>query len=213
MPRIERNIKKIQKKRRSYRETPAKAKTRETIFQIIEKYDDLLSMHTNNPSAETEEAIQKYQLYLKNKNQLALYFRSYVKDNHIEGTLLSNGKIRELITVELAKESLVLIDGIIRKPRSISIENTCSTGNVLTVLTKQEHIVELSKKLSKVFFDEPVKIFSPCNNMIMIIELGDYSPTMNDRIRFLAKQVTFDFALKNGLDPKATSDTLKYVLL
>lgn len=213
MPRIQRNLEKIKKKRRTYRETPTKAKTREVIYQIIEEYDKLLLKQLNNPNLETEKAIEKYQLYLKNKHRLSTYFESYVEDNKIEGTLLSNGKIRELITVELDKESLVFVDGLIRKPRTISLENTRATGNVFTILTKQEHIVKLTKNLTKALFDVPAKILSPCNNMIIIIELGDYSPSMNKELKLLIKQVLFAFALDNDLRSEETSDTLKYTLL
>lgn len=213
MPRIQRNVKKIEKARRTYRETPAKAKTREVIYQIIEEYDKLLTQQSANPNPETEKEIEKYQLYLKNKNQLFLYYDNYVKNNHIDGTIRSTGKVRELITAELAKESLIIADGLIRKPQTISLENTRATGNVFTILTKQEHIKELDKILSRELMDKPAKPFIPCNNMIMVIELGDYSPSMNHQIELIIKRVLLDFALKNGLNPKVTTDTLKYALL
>ena len=78
---------------------------------------------------------------------------------------------------------------------------------------KSEFVSIALKELNQRLYAFNVLIQSPCSNMIQIIELGDYTPSMNEELKLKIKQYILELALNNNLTPKETSEHTKYALL
>ena len=73
-------------------------------------------------------------------------------------------------------------------------------------------IDELIDMLKTALIDDYVQIMAPCNNMIIIIEIGDYTSEINKELLIKIKQVIVTFSLSHRLVSKETSETTKYYL-
>ncbi len=194
-------------KTKKYRDTEAKQNTRIVIYSIIDKYDELCSQ-----TADGDQTVaNQYATKIKNPNRLAISCMEYAEQHYDEVMLRSGGKIRELIKDMMNCGNLLKVDGLIRRNRAF-LNSEMTTGNIFTVIIKPEFVSQALKELNERLYDYPVMIQSPCSNLIQIIELGDYTPTMNEELELSIKQYLLELALHRNMISKETSVLTKYAL-
>lgn len=205
--------------------TLAQQNSLDIIYAIVSEYDNLVFEYKSNPSSQNKRKMDQYKKNIKNVNSLAEYFLTYCtekeNDNQneseiafdTENTLKAPSKIRKLIDSEIEYGNLIKIDGLIRNPKTVPYDNQSATGNTLTIVIDQLHIDNLIEKLNSVLINEPVKILLPCSNMIIIIELGSYSPNMNKDLYQKIRKIIMDYILGHPLlkEPQISTNT-NYVL-
>lgn len=158
--------------------TQRQLNTLHIIHELVAEYDNLQRLFTEEPTNINKRKILAYSLHLKSVNQLSEYFIQYTMDKDLD-TLNAPSKIRALITNEIKSGTLVKINGLIRTPHTVPYENVSASGNVITVILPPHCVSPLVDALVNNLIDEPVKFIVPCNNMVTIIEIGNYKPSMD----------------------------------
>lgn len=192
-------------------DSPRKQKTKEILRELVAEYDKLLVEYTTNPTSENRRRKDEYKCHLKSANKLSSLFRDHIGIERND-TLTNDTKIREVIAEEIKNLNLVKVDGLIRLPKTIPYENISATGNTITIMLNSRFIDELITILKTTLIDDSVQITVPCNNMIIIIELGDYTPNINKELLIKIKQIIMEFSLTHRLLSKETCETTKYYL-
>lgn len=210
------NIKVTRKKNEVPKKEPytsIQMNSKKIIHDFIAEYDQLLVDYENTSSSTLKRKIEEFEVHLKNPSRLASYFLSYTEANKPPVAVYTNeSKLRQFITSEIERGELITAEGLIRTPEHIPLENVSASGNVITVFLPPSHAEELYAKLVEVFIDEPVKVKMPCNNMIIIIEIGKYAPQINSKLLQIAKNTIMDFAIPNSLAGDPVAETTKYYL-
>lgn len=186
--------------------------TKKIIFDLVAAYDSLLVEYTLNPTAKAKRMLDEYAQHLKNKSQLQTFFINYIDDNNIQDTLSSSSKIRKLITKEIEDKNLIIIDDLIRISRTTPRANDIATGNIISITFPDKYLDALKESLDKALVNQPVHILVPCSNLVLVIELGDHTPTMNNDLRNLVGSVVLTLALENNLTPSSATEQTKFVL-
>ena len=187
------------------------SKTKERIRELVAEYNKLEITYKTAPTAENKRRMVEYAYHLKNPTRLSILFQND-KVYGTDGFLLGDGRIREAIQQDLNDGNLIKVDGLIRLPNTIPYENVSSTGNTVHILLNPRYIDELITILKTTLIDDSVQITVPCNNMIIIIELGDYTPNINNELLIKIKQIIMEFALTHRLLSKETCEKTKYYL-
>lgn len=173
--------------------TQRKLNTIKVIHELVAEYDNLQRLFTEEPTNINKRKILAYSLHIKSANQLSEYFIKYIAENKIYDTLTASSKIRDIISNELKEGTLVKLNGLIRNPRTVPYENVSASGNMITVILPPHCVSPLVDALVNNLIDEPVKFIVPCNNMITIIEVGNYKPSMDPALVEKIHKTVFRF--------------------
>lgn len=194
-PLTEETINTPKKKRRTLKQI----NTLKLIHERIDWYDTLRRKYTAEPTPENKEAMEDYSVHLRNIRQLALYIGDYIDKNKLEDTLLAYSKIRKIILEELDAGNLFKSDGLIRNSNVMPYANVPSTGNVVPIVLPEKYIEELKTHLIRELVDESVRILVPCNNLMLIVEIGEHIGHMNEELKHKIFQIIMLYAAGNKL--------------
>jgi len=210
-PPTEETINTPKKKRRTLKQI----NTLKLIHERIDWYDTLRRKYTTEPTPENKEELDNYSVHLRNIRQLALYIGGYIDENKLEDTLLAYSKIRKIILEELEAGNLFKSDGLIRNSNVMPYSNVPSTGNVIPIVLPEKYIEKLKTYLIKELVDESVRILVPCNNLMLIVEIGEHTEHMNEELKRKIFQIIMIYVSDNRLPlPRAfePDGIVKYIL-
>lgn len=195
--------------------TAKQLNTSYTIHEQVTRYDILLRKYASEPTAENKQELDDYSVHLTNVTQLASHVFNYIDDNHLDNTILALSKIRKIITEEIEAGRLIKIDGLIRNPKTNPYENVSSTGNVIPIILPYEYIDDLKSYLAQRLVNESVRILVPCNNMILIVETGEYTDNVNRALKHDIFKAILTYASDNKLPLPTVCEPegiVKYIL-
>lgn len=193
--------------------TSKQLRTKEVLHEILAEYDTIVTEYDSNPSSANKKKKTDYEHHLKSKNQLAVFFLSYISQNGIQDTLVAEGRIREVISLELEDGELVMVDGLIRSSKTVPRDNVSSTGNTITIVLPERHVDNMVDILKKALVNESARIIVPCNNMIIVIETGEFTNVINDGLYHTVCEVVTTYTCNDYfLKPQKPSPSIKIVI-
>lgn len=203
-----------QKKQRAQKKAPTQKQinTSKLVHELLSYYDELQRMYNANSSEKINAELQAYASRIRSQYQLALLTQETINKRPNINTLTHISKIRELIKSEVDQRRIVKIDGILRNPKTTPYYNMSASGNIITILITPMYIDSLVDVFVKALADFPVRISVPCNNMIMIIEIGEVTEKINPDLHKLVRQKLITFSLHNDLESYPVVETTKYYI-